>query len=311
MEDQLLYLYFEGRTTEKQTKQVTEWLSDEDNMKYYLQICRVYEFLLWNESENLLSEKTPAKKKPIIRVVKELLKVAALIAFGFVLSWQLLKLKIEDPVMQEVSVPAGQNAQVILADGSKVWLNAKSSLKFPNKFSENQRTVQLEGEGFFEVQSNEKKPFIVTTSKFSVKALGTSFNVYAYKDSPLFETALLTGRVDISDLSGEKILDLKPHTKVVLNKGKLEVENIYEYDSFLWREGIIYFNAPLSEVFKELELYFDVEIKITNTKILKNNHHSVGKFRTRDGLEHIIKVLQINNDFYYKKDDECNEITIY
>ena len=212
--------------------------------------------------------------------------------------------------MQTVHVPAGQNAQLTLADGSKVWLNAGSTLNFPTRFIEGKRQVILEGEGFFEVKANKEKPFIVSTSIYDIKALGTSFNVNAYKQSKEFETALLTGKVEISDRITDRVVSLTPNNRAVLGNNKLSVVPIESKDYYLWREGILYFDEPLTEVLDKLKLYFDVNIDVKNKSVLENKRHCTGKFRTRDGLDHILRVLQLTNHFTYKKDEEKNLITI-
>ena len=101
--------------------------------------------------------------------------------------------------MQTVIVPAGQRAELLLADGTKVWLNSRSKLKFPDRFQKDARKVELDGEGYFEVTHQEEAPFTVHTSKYDVKVLGTEFNVKAYKDKEQFETSLLKGSVEVSN----------------------------------------------------------------------------------------------------------------
>lgn len=308
MDDKLLQSYFEGTTTDEQSKIVTEWLdASETNMKHYQHLCRLYEITLWGEQSEFVPEKHVQTKRR--RFLVELLKVVSVFALGFLLNnW--LNMPDEDISMQTILVPAGQNAQVTLADGSKVWLNAGSSLHFPNKFQSKERLVSLEGEGYFEVQANKEKPFIVSTTGYTIKALGTTFNVHAYKKSKDFETSLLTGRVEVEDHAGKQKILLSPNNRVVLEGGELKTLPIQDSDHFLWHKGIICFNEPLSEVLKKLELYFDVKIEVNNKAVLQNRQYCVGKFRSRDGLDHILEVLQLTNHFSYQKDDEKNLVTI-
>lgn len=308
MDDKLLQLYFEGRTTEEQSRSITEWLdADEANMKYYQHLCRLYEINLWDEQPVTVSVSRSKVKSR--RFVLEFFKIAAVFALGFSLNNR-MNIPDKDIFMQTVQVPAGQNAQVTLADGSKVWLNAGSTLHFPTRFPDKERLVNLEGEGFFEVQANKEKPFIVSTTSYTIKALGTTFNVNAYKKSKDFETSLLTGKVEVADHAGKQTILLSPNNRVVLEGNKLKTLPIQDSEYFLWREGIICFNEPLSEVLKKLELYFDVKIEVNNKRVLQNEQHCIGKFRSRDGLEHILEVLQLTSHFSYKKDDENNLVTI-
>lgn len=308
MDDKLLQLYFEGRATDEQSRSITEWLdADEANMKYYQHLCRLYEINLWDEQPVTVSVSRLKVKSR--RFVLEFLKIAAVFALGFLLNNR-MNIPDKDIFMQTVQVPAGQNAQVTLADGSKVWLNAGSTLHFPTRFPGKERLVNLEGEGFFEVQANKEKPFIVSTTSYTIKALGTTFNVNAYKKSKDFETSLLTGKVEVADHAGKQTILLSPNNRVVLEGNKLKTLPIQDSEYFLWREGIICFNEPLSEVLKKLELYFDVKIEVNNKRVLQNEQHCIGKFRSRDGLEHILEVLQLTSHFSYKKDDEKNLVTI-
>lgn len=303
MDDQLLQLYFEGKTSERQTKIVTEWLNkDENNMKYYLRLCRLYEISIWNE--------IPQTKRsiPFKKLSLNFIKIAAIFILAFLISN--LYNSQEENLMQTIRVPLGQNVQLTLSDGSKVWLNAGSTLQFPSLFTDNKRKVFLDGEGYFEVQSNKKKPFIVSTHRYDVKALGTSFNVIAYNKSKDFETSLLSGKVEITQLASQSTINLTPNQKAYSDHGNLKISEVINKDYFLWREGIIYFNDPLETVFKKLELYFDVHINIENKNILNNQSRCVGKFRSRDGLDHILSVLKVNNNFTYSKDNEKNQITI-
>lgn len=309
MDDKLLQLYFEGRTTEEQSRLITEWLdADTANMKHYQQLCRLYEIGFWYEEPEIavISLKEKFRWRVILR---EAVKIAAVFILGFTLNhW--FNPAMDEVAMQTVYVPAGQNAQLTLADGSKVWLNAGSTLNFPTRFVKGKRQVTLEGEGFFEVKANKEKPFIVSTSTYDIKALGTSFNVNAYKQSEEFETALLTGKVEISDRITDHIISLTPNNRAVLMNNRLSVVPIESADYFLWREGILYFDEPLTEVLDKLKLYFDVNINVNNKSVFENKRHCTGKFRTRDGLDHILSVLQLTNHFTYKKDEEKNLITI-
>lgn len=310
MDDKLLQLYFEGRTTEEQSRLITEWLdADAANMKHYQQLCGLYEIAFWHEKPETvtLSLKEKFRWRTILR---EAVKIAAVFILGFTLNYW-FNLGVEgDIAMQTIHVLAGQNAQLTLADGSKVWLNAGSTLNFPTRFVEGKRRVTLAGEGFFEVKANKEKPFIVSTSMYDVKALGTSFNVHAYNQSKEFETALLTGKVEISDRMTNRSISLTPNNRAVIGDNGLSVIPIENADYFLWREGILYFDEPLTDVLEKLELYFDVNINVNNKSVLENKRHCTGKFRTRDGLDHILSVLQLTNHFTYKKDEEKNLITI-
>ena len=101
--------------------------------------------------------------------------------------------------MNTIKVPAGQRANLTLPDGTNVWLNARSEMRYPAVFTGNKREITLDGEAYFEVTHNEDKPFVVQTNKCNVEVLGTKFNVEAYSDSEDFCTSLMEGSVRVSD----------------------------------------------------------------------------------------------------------------
>ena len=211
--------------------------------------------------------------------------------------------------MQTIHVPAGQRTELILTDGTKVWLNSKSTFSFPNIFSEKNRNVSLDGEGYFDVTNNKKQPFIVSTLKYDIKVWGTQFNVIAYSASNIFETSLLKGSIELLNPGTDKGVLILPNERIFLNADHLVRAPISNYNHFLWKDGIISFdNESFPEMITKLELYFDLQIINKNKTILRNRY--TGKFRTKDGVEHILKVLQLSNRFRYKIDDKFNIITI-
>lgn len=188
----------------------------------------------------------------------------------------------------------------MLSDGTKVWLNSRSSLIFPTNFNSDTRNVKLDGEGYFIVTKNAKQPFVVETNKGNVKVLGTEFNVIAYSIDSIWETSLLKGSVEILIPKSVDKVKLEPNTMVRLIDNKLVKDHIKETDYFLWREGLLCFNnISVQNMIEKLKLYYGVNIIVNNTKIYRKRY--TGKFRTKDGVEHVLKVLKLNNNFTYKK----------
>jgi ferric-dicitrate binding protein FerR (iron transport regulator) len=132
----------------------------------------------------------------------------------------------------------------------------------------------------------------------------------AYNNSDIFETSLLEGSVRICDLSTSQTVLLKPNERVQLKNGKFLASSLESEDDFLWSDGIYVFkNEPIATVFKKLEQYYQIQIIVRNTDILR--HRCTGKFRQKEGIEHVFRVLQNANDFQYKRDEENNAIVIY
>lgn len=313
MNTELLQKYISGNATETDKQRITEWMQESpENMREYMAQRKLYDIALWR-TEPVIAENKQLKKRFTLRTLCiETAKIAAIFAVILLGThyWTESNKVQESESLQSIHVPAGQRAELMLADGTKVWLNSLSTLTFPGNFNGDIRNVKLDGEGYFAVTKNEKQPFIVETNKCDVKVLGTEFNVMAYATDSIWETALLEGAVEIlSPGTAMNRMKLEPNTMASLKGNKLIKERIKEPDHFLWREGLICFNnISVRDMLGKLELYYGVNIIVNNTQIL--NNHYTGKFRTRDGVEHVLKVLRLNNKFTYKKDDEKNIITI-
>ena len=316
MDDELLIAYFKGEVSDEETQRITEWIEAEiEHQRYYQQLCRLFEMSYWIED---IPEQTevafPKKTKalPWKHYVISFMKVAAIFVLGFALHFFLNWQKTTHHELQhQIHVPTGQHVEIMLADGSKVWLNSGSTLTFPSKFNGKKRMVELDGEGFFEVKSDKEHPFIVSTSKYQVKAVGTSFNIYDYQDSPQFEAALLNGKVEVTtNAKKSSVVILTPNQRAALCQGVLKVKPIENANNYLWRKGILYFNEPLLEVFDKLQEYYDIEFQIRNSSLTRKSPYCTGKFRAKDGLEHIIRVLKETNHFDYQIDYESKKIII-
>lgn len=316
MDDELLIAYFKGEVSDEEAQQITEWIEAKiEHQRYYQQLCRLFEVSYWIED---IPEQTevafPKKTKalPWKHYVISFMKVAAIFVLGFALHFFLNWQKTTHHELQhQIHVPTGQHVEIMLADGSKVWQNSGSTLTFPSKFNGKKRMVELDGEGFFEVKSDKEHPFIVSTSKYQVKAVGTSFNIYDYQDSPQFEAALLNGKVEVTtNAKKSSVVILTPNQRAALCQGVLKVKPIENANNYLWRKGILYFNEPLLEVFDKLQEYYDIEFQIRNSSLTRKSPYCTGKFRAKDGLEHIIRVLKETNHFDYQIDYESKKIII-
>lgn len=213
-------------------------------------------------------------------------------------------------VMNTLYTPAGQRAQLILQDGTEVWLNAKSRLTYPAHFTGDSRKVAIEGEAFFKVAKDPSRPFIVSTHDVDMKVLGTQFNVCSYPENEYVQTSLLEGSVSVffPDKENEGII-LNPNQQVTVSNGRMKVEPIRLKEHFLWRDGIYAFeNEPLTDILKKLELYYDVKIVVKNTSLFKGTY--TGKFRQRDSLDDVFRVLQQIHKFKVEKDIERNIVTL-
>ena len=208
-----------------------------------------------------------------------------------------------------INVPIGQRIEVTLQDGTRVCLNAGSSLEFPNVFSKRDRKVRLSGEAMFDVMPDADCPFIVETYGYDVEVFGTRFNVEADAASAEFSTALLQGSVKVTDRSSGTGFFLVPGEKAELVHGRLHRSPITNSDEYLWTEGIISLQCDsFTELLKRMEKAYDVHFIIQYDK--EPVVRCRGKIRVSDGIEHALEILKLGTDFNYEIRRGSNEIYI-
>ena len=314
MEKELLQRYVEGNVSPEEVETVVEWLdSDEANVLEFMSLHKLYDISVLNKPA---MDKVAAKKKlniPYRKAVFEVLKIAAvLLLFWFGMQFFVAKEEVQQTetiACQTLYVPQGQRAELILSDGTKVWLNAKTKLIYPTHFEKGNRIVTLDGEAYFDVTHNDKQPFIVKTEKMDIKVLGTEFNVLAYSGEKEPEIALLKGSIELNlGATGSKY-KMSPNEDVKLSNNKLYVSQISHYDYFMWKEGILSFtNESVESIISKLQIYYDIKIVVEKRNLLRLSY--TGKFRTDDGVEQVLKVLQLEHKFTYTRDTGKNIITI-
>lgn len=195
-------------------------------------------------------------------------------------------------VYNTLSTPRGGQYQVVMSDGSKVWLNAASSLRFPATFSEGKREVELTGEAYFEVTKNLEKPFFVKIGAVQVQVLGTHFNVNAYPNEEEIKTSLLEGSVKIT--KGKAIGMLKPGEQAVLNNKKDEVKitNTNMDKVMAWKNGLFQFDGTdINNIMREISRWYKVEIVYTE-KV--NMRQFEGKISRNAKLSEVLRILELS-----------------
>lgn len=305
-----LYRYIKGNITKEDRKKVLLWLEeDEAHIQEYLSLRKLHDLDTWN-SEKSQSALSGKKKGVSLRTIAfEFLKIASVLLIGALLTYFLLEKESLSGQLQTVHVPSGQRTELILNDGTKVWLNSGTTVTFPAQFSRHSREVTLNGEAYFKVAKDDNKPFIVQTEHHNVQVLGTEFNIIAYHGKNFMETALLEGSVEISSNSDNNTYLLSKNETLSFRDGKFIKGNINDFNYFKWREGLICFEKEnLVSLFAKLELYYDIRIINKNKSLMEGAY--TGKFRIRDGIEHVLRVLQLKHQFKYTKDDDTNVIYI-
>lgn len=237
--------------------------------------------------------------------VRILFKVAAVFVFGILLSWYFYPRNEEIPVKSNIAylekaAGLGEKLSFALPDGTRVWLNSNSKLAFPSLFDDSTRTVELIGEGYFEVAKDENKPFKVITNNSITTAIGTSFNINS-KSKDKLKISLITGIVAIEDMElniENKIL--QPTEQILINKTSknFEIRNFEIESEIAWKEGkLIFENNTFDEVIQKLIEWYGVEFSFENTKNVKWNFS--GEYKNQS-LELVLKSMSYVEDFEFE-----------
>ncbi len=284
MNEEKLLGYIKGEiSSEAEIVEILDWIeSSPENQKNYTQLKNLW-VVTGLDHPDLVS--IPAfsfgKTQPMPRqkhLWGSLLKYAAVFVLAFVLGSLSLYLVNQSErnalsaKYNTIDVPYGQRSQITLYDGTRVWLNSGTKLKYPVVFSAKTRDVSIEGEAYFNVAKDAKHPFVVSSGKLKVEVLGTHFNVCAYSDENEFSTTLEEGSVKVYDTGNGKFMKMNPGEQVVLDR-KTDSFKLLRVDTDLytsWKENLLKFDdAAFEEVIKKMERWYDVRIAVApgiNTK---------------------------------------------
>ena len=238
--------------------------------------------------------------------------VAIIIAVGCISYWQ-GEVNVKDTFADiSVEAPLGSKTKLYLPDGTLVWLNAGSRMTYSQGFGVDNRKVELEGEGYFEVKRNEKIPFFVKTKDLQLQVLGTKFNFRDYPEDHEVVVSLLEGKVGLNNLlREEKEAVLSPDERAVLNKanGLLTVESVTASNASQWTDGYLFFDEELlPDIAKELERSYNVKIHIANDSL--KTFRFYGNFvRREQNIQEVLEALASTEKMHYKI--EKRNITIY
>jgi transmembrane sensor len=326
-EDKIISFIKEQQSSEEKEK-VLRWLSESpENKEKYYQLKNLWALTIPFDSPIEVDEKEAAifqknirnKKNERLRTrISIFLRYAAVVLIAFFSGKYIFKTLPPTPDTElsynEISVPPGQMAQVSLSDGTSVFINSCSKLRYPAKFSLKERRVFLSGEAFFEVQKG-RVPFLVETNSRVVKVLGTKFNIMTYPNDKYYQTTLIEGKIVLSDTTGNQIAELKPGEQYSLTHltGNYTIKLVKTDIYASWKDGIYVFDhETLGGLAKRLERIFAVKIYIQNKRI--QNYKFTGTISRNVPFEQILKIIQFSAPVRYKLKETHNaieEVTLY
>ncbi|RYY06811.1 MAG: FecR family protein [Sphingobacteriaceae bacterium] len=196
-----------------------------------------------------------------------------------------------------ITTPKGGQYQVVLPDGTQVWLNAASSLTYPELFSGSKRTVKLQGEGYFEVSQNKAMPFHVETTDQDVEVTGTHFNINSYWDDRFTKTTLLEGSVNISSLGLNKVLVPGQQASVYTNPALIKVKTVDTDEDIAWKNGLFQFNnTSLKNILNQLERWYNVKVNYSDLPFKRYN----GMISRSANLSEVLEMLELTGNIKFK-----------
>jgi ferric-dicitrate binding protein FerR (iron transport regulator) len=329
--DELIFKVLNDETSESENKIFQDWVNrSPHNQKIFLQIEQ-----LWKKSKgvgdyykinqeyawDIIHKKIT--KKPRQGILQSLLRIAAVVAIAYLLGGFTMYLIQPKPqqgisVSKEICVkaPLGSKTEIELSDGTKVWLNSGSEVRYPTIFDRTKRDIYLTGEAFFDVEKNKEAPFFVHTDDVDIKVLGTSFNVKSFPEEDLVETTLVEGVININKKGSSQVLQLKPQEKATFIKNieKLQgeeerfivTENIDTELYSSWKSGkLVFKREKFGDLTVKLERWYNVRITVGNKKLYEER--VTGVFEN-ESINQALEALKISVPFSYKISK--NNITI-
>lgn len=319
---ELIIADLKNEITEQQATLLNKWKANDENNALYFELVSLWEKIqkdsesyhpdteyYWKQLEAQIYNRQKSKEKQVISLQKY--GIAAAVACVFliisVFSSYLIGKKASQPVVSSQTYTAlNGKSQMILPDGSSVWLNVGSSLTYETSFL-NKRTVKLEGEALFEVSKDEKHPFIVDVNNIYVKVLGTRFNVQAYQEDPAIRVALLEGKVSVLANNEEK--EIAPGEIALFSKADNILSIIKDdvvFESFWASKSCVFTARSLGDICKYLERWYNVKINL-DSKIAESHVYT---FKiTDEPLETILQIMSRINPIHYSF-QENNEVII-
>lgn len=292
LNEDIIIRYLENRCSEEDFVLINEWMKESDeNAGELFRMEEIYQLGKFPfEEENLVAkaerrlgrrlEQENQKKQEVFKL-RSVLRYAAAIVGVMVLAAGLaywFRNKAEELVV--ASAAHGQVREMLLPDGTKVWLNQSSVLKYPRAFEGKERHVYLDGEAYFEVARNHEKPFMVKSPAMDVRVLGTSFNIKCRPDNSFAETTLIEGEVEVKDKSDKGRITLLPGQKAVLNRvtGRMQVKQVDPKMEIVWHNDLIPFEkSSIFQIAAALERFYGVKIILSPDVDSTNTYSGVLK----------------------------------
>lgn len=308
LSEDIINKYLTGQCSEEELVEVNAWMKEsEENARQLFRMEEIYHLGKFNQyadrkqmarAEKQLYKKLDEEKRKQNKILRmhRWMKYAAMIAVILVIgggSGYWLYQNGNNQHMMVAVANEGIVKEIILPDGTKVWLNNSATLKYPREFSEKARNVYLDGEAYFEVTKNRHKPFTVQSDAMRVRVLGTTFNFKCDKNYRIAEATLIEGEIEVKGNKEEGQIILAPGQRAELNKnnGRLTVKQVDAKMDAVWHDNLIPFQkADIFTISKALERFYDIKI-ILSPNMRADKTYS-GVLKKKSTIESVLKSLQ-------------------
>lgn len=286
-----------------------DWIDDEwsmaaSDMNIDLQRKLLRQIKEKIDREDHIQIQVPVKKNKVRNLYVWTARIASVVILLLLTTFSVYYYAMNQQTMQDmiVLVEKGQKANLVLPDGSRVWVNSDSKLSYGSRFNRKERVLSLEGEAYFEVMPDKERPFIVETADLTVRALGTSFNVKAYEYEKNVYAVLMTGKVEVK--SSFEALVLQPNERIVFNRqtGNMEKSSVEDAKDYInWRYNALTFKGETFEnIVLTLERYYNTRI-VFESETLKKYRFTGTPGNT--SLESILQILSLTSPLSYEVRD--------
>ena len=310
----LLHKYFQGELGDEELRSFKAMIDKESDTT----LKRELE-LIWEGENEVMMTMNPRRKSDILRSIHHVIDMPSTIGMKKPFNWWRVAAIIMMPLLvaslslwfmdgresflsevQEYTVLSGkgQKNQVLLPDGTHVWLNSESEISYNSDFNQTHRNIRLKGEAFFDVKRNEHIPFNVEVDSVDIQVLGTAFDVSAYADDPDIKVSLERGKVEVRTHGDKSFLAaLNPNEQVTIDKERMTttIVDCEAYTESIWRQNVLKIsNLHTSEMMKRLERWYGVHIHVRNMPVSKRYGLTIKGESLREMLELINSITPIS-----------------
>lgn len=329
----LLQKYIKDQCSEQELRTLLHWLKSPDNRADLDQVVKP----LWETVNRNMPRPDSEREKELYEEVSLLLsgikqknkntstsgsrsknrlngfyRIAAILILAFSVTFGLLKV-LDHPSSPQLTYTEkisnkGEKKEVLLPDGTKIILNSDTKLRIPANFNKEERILEMEGEGFFDVASNPDKPFIIKSGETQVRVLGTSFDFKSYREDDFIKLTVSTGKVRVNVADQDLQLSISPNEHLSVNKvdGNVSKETIKENNYIKWIQGSLYFNKePISEVIKTINRTYNRKVILQ----CKSRDYKITGTHDNKSIEAVIDAICFTTGLHSRQ--EGDNIIIY